>query len=179
MKSLSHVRLFATPWTAAYQAPPSMGFSRQMLGGTYTIASEMQKHTFLFLEALITQTLKAKNKALRTMKIHVCLPLLFKNDKFHGMKKEATDALAEWNLKRVSKWQRPVKKAGISAHSVFKVALTTLDLVIASKPYLLINRNFLTNKTSIYMKYILMKLYIGHCRLCYSDEIKHWLCLHH
>ena len=29
MKSLSHVRLFATPWTTAYQAPPSMGFSRQ------------------------------------------------------------------------------------------------------------------------------------------------------
>ena len=28
-KSLSHVRLFATPWTAAYQAPQSMGFSRQ------------------------------------------------------------------------------------------------------------------------------------------------------
>ena len=28
-KSLSRVRLFATPWTAAYQAPPSMGFFRQ------------------------------------------------------------------------------------------------------------------------------------------------------
>ena len=28
-KLLSHVWLFATPWTAAYQAPPSMGFSRQ------------------------------------------------------------------------------------------------------------------------------------------------------
>ena len=28
VKSLSHVRLFETPWTAAYQAPPSMGFSR-------------------------------------------------------------------------------------------------------------------------------------------------------
>jgi len=28
-KSLSRVRLSATPWTAAYQAPPSMGFSRQ------------------------------------------------------------------------------------------------------------------------------------------------------
>ena len=28
-KSLSCVRPFATPWTAAYQAPPSMGFSRQ------------------------------------------------------------------------------------------------------------------------------------------------------
>ena len=29
MKSLIRVRLFATPWTEAYQAPPSMGFSRQ------------------------------------------------------------------------------------------------------------------------------------------------------
>ena len=29
MKSLSRVRLFATPWTVAYQASPSMGFSRQ------------------------------------------------------------------------------------------------------------------------------------------------------
>ena len=29
VKSLSHVQLFATPWTAAYQAPLSMGFSRQ------------------------------------------------------------------------------------------------------------------------------------------------------
>ena len=29
MKSLSRVRLFATPWTVAYQAPSSMGFSRQ------------------------------------------------------------------------------------------------------------------------------------------------------
>ena len=28
-KSLSHVWLLAIPWTAAYQAPPSMGFSRQ------------------------------------------------------------------------------------------------------------------------------------------------------
>ena len=29
VKSLSWVRLFKTPWTAAYQAPPSMGSSRQ------------------------------------------------------------------------------------------------------------------------------------------------------
>ena len=28
-RSLSHVRLFATPWTVARQAPLSMGFSRQ------------------------------------------------------------------------------------------------------------------------------------------------------
>ena len=29
MKSLSRVQLFVTPWTVAYQASPSMGFSRQ------------------------------------------------------------------------------------------------------------------------------------------------------
>ena len=29
LKSLNYVRLLVTPWTAAYQAPPPMGFSRQ------------------------------------------------------------------------------------------------------------------------------------------------------
>ena len=29
VKSISRVRLLAAPWTAPYQAPPSMGFSRQ------------------------------------------------------------------------------------------------------------------------------------------------------
>ena len=30
VKPLSRVRLLATPWTAAHQAPPSIGFSRQI-----------------------------------------------------------------------------------------------------------------------------------------------------
>ena len=29
VKLLSHVRLFVTPWTVAYQTSPSMGFSRE------------------------------------------------------------------------------------------------------------------------------------------------------
>ena len=33
VKSLSRVQLFGTPWTAAYQTPPSMGFSRQEYWG--------------------------------------------------------------------------------------------------------------------------------------------------
>ena len=32
VKSLSHVRLLATPWTAAYQAPPPMGFPGKSSG---------------------------------------------------------------------------------------------------------------------------------------------------
>ena len=33
VKSFSHVQLFATPWTVAYQASPPMGFSRQEYWG--------------------------------------------------------------------------------------------------------------------------------------------------
>ena len=33
MKLLSHVRLFVTPWTVAYQAPQFMGFSRHEYWG--------------------------------------------------------------------------------------------------------------------------------------------------
>ena len=35
VKSLSHVRLFATPWTAAYQAPPPMIFCHAFLQGIF------------------------------------------------------------------------------------------------------------------------------------------------
>ena len=37
---LSHVRLFATLWTVAYQAPPSMGFSRQEYSTKSTILKQ-------------------------------------------------------------------------------------------------------------------------------------------
>ena len=39
VKSLSRVWLFATPWTAAYQAPPSMGFARQEYWSEEPLAS--------------------------------------------------------------------------------------------------------------------------------------------
>ena len=46
-KSLSHVRLFATPWTAAYQAPPSMGFSRQEYWSGVPLPSPTESSTEL------------------------------------------------------------------------------------------------------------------------------------
>ena len=42
VKSLSCVRLLATPWTAAYQAPPSMGFSRQKYWSGLPLPSPIQ-----------------------------------------------------------------------------------------------------------------------------------------
>ena len=41
-KSLSCARLLATPWTAAYQAPPSMGFSRQEYWSGVPLPSPIQ-----------------------------------------------------------------------------------------------------------------------------------------
>ena len=41
VKSLSRVRLFATPWTVAHQAPPSMEFSRQEYWSGHLIKNEL------------------------------------------------------------------------------------------------------------------------------------------
>ena len=43
VKTLSRVRLFATPWTAAHQAPPSMGFSRQEYWSRVPLSSPMER----------------------------------------------------------------------------------------------------------------------------------------
>ena len=47
MKSLSRVRLFVTPWTAAYQAPQSMGFSRQEYWSGWPLPSPRDTPTCL------------------------------------------------------------------------------------------------------------------------------------
>ena len=45
VKLLSHVWLLATPWTAAYQAPPSMGFSRQEYWSGVPVPSPLTSET--------------------------------------------------------------------------------------------------------------------------------------
>ena len=52
MKSLSRVRLLVTPWTAAYQAPPSMGFTRQEYWSAVLLPSPVGLHRTIQLELL-------------------------------------------------------------------------------------------------------------------------------
>ena len=47
VKSLSCVRLLATSWTAAYQAPPSMGFSRQEHWSGLPLPSPMNVYKYM------------------------------------------------------------------------------------------------------------------------------------
>ena len=54
VKSLSCVWLLATPWTAAYQAPPSMGFSRQEYWSGVPLPSRMTNPDSTFKSRDIT-----------------------------------------------------------------------------------------------------------------------------
>ena len=56
VKLLSRIWLLATPWTAAYQAPPSMGFARQQYwsGVPLPSPSEVQKPYFFFPNFLLS-----------------------------------------------------------------------------------------------------------------------------
>ena len=55
VKSLSSVWLLATPWTAAYQAPPSMGFSRQELleSGASAFSNRLDEWFLMFGQSLV------------------------------------------------------------------------------------------------------------------------------
>ena len=81
VKSLSRVRLFATPWTTAYQAPPSMGFFRQEYWSGVPLPSPVQSLSNVqFFEPPWTATRQASLSftiswsALRLMSIKWMMP---------------------------------------------------------------------------------------------------------
>ena len=54
VKSLSRVLFFATPWTAAHQAPPSMGFSRQEYwSGCHCLLQSTQQTASIFFYEIL------------------------------------------------------------------------------------------------------------------------------
>ena len=54
VKLLSHVRLLATPWTAAYQAPPSMEFSRLEYWSGLPLPSPWQYYKILTMVCIFS-----------------------------------------------------------------------------------------------------------------------------
>ena len=68
VKSLSRVRLLETPWTAAHQAPPSMGFSRQEYWSAMPLLSYKNEKimpfavTWMNLQTLILSEVSQKIK---------------------------------------------------------------------------------------------------------------------
>ena len=58
LKSLSHVRLFATPWTVACQAPPSMGFLRQEYWSRLSLLSLKCAYSVQFSVSVVSDSLR-------------------------------------------------------------------------------------------------------------------------
>ena len=71
-KSLGRVRLSATPWTAAHQAPPSMGFSRQEYWSGVPLPSPGIPPTSLVIVPLIQSSRQCSQacKAIKTIIIN-------------------------------------------------------------------------------------------------------------
>ena len=60
MNSFSRARLLATPWTAAYQAPPSMGFSRQEYWSGVPLPSPKRHSYFITIQFISTNSEQKK-----------------------------------------------------------------------------------------------------------------------
>ena len=107
VRSLSCVRLLATPWTAAYQAPLSMGFSRQEYWSGVPSPSPSVFPILLFSSISFHWSLKKAflpllailwNFAFRCLYLSFS-PLLFTSLLFTAICKASPDShFAYWNL---------------------------------------------------------------------------------
>ena len=77
VKSLSRVRLLATPWTAAYQALPSLGFSRQEYWSGVNIGIVMDKleiYVVVYMDKCVWKNISQKiNSVNHWVVIYQCL----------------------------------------------------------------------------------------------------------
>ena len=63
VKSLSRVWIVGTPWTAAHQAPPSMGFSRQEYWSGVPLPSPRPSQTFMVWNSHFMMLIDAAGQA--------------------------------------------------------------------------------------------------------------------
>ena len=70
---LSHVWLFATPWIAAYQAPQSIGFSRQEYWSGVPLPSPQWLYRPLLLWITIINCILLFFRDLKNVNLNVCL----------------------------------------------------------------------------------------------------------
>ena len=71
VKSLSRVRLLATPWTAAYQAPLSMGFSSQEYLSALPLPSPIARRNVNNLRYADDTSLMSESEELKSLLMKV------------------------------------------------------------------------------------------------------------
>ena len=100
VKSLSHVQLLVTPWTAAYQAPPSMGLSRQeywsgVLLPSLNCTGRINKNDYCFLRKE-TKRLESEGRQLLTVHLVVCFLTFVSFACIPGLKDDRLLILTPW-----------------------------------------------------------------------------------
>ena len=83
VKLLSRVRPSATPWTAAYQAPPSMGFSRQEYWSGVPLPSPMIRLVLLIPKELWNGQRDWKVWLRKESSVHILCPFLVSSRRRH------------------------------------------------------------------------------------------------
>ena len=104
----SHVRLLATPQTAAYQAPPSMGCSRQENWSGLPLPSpyrELVRGVSLLPDQLDSNKVLADSNFLLTLLRTEC-PGLFQNDSFFLLLSEAWENVSQSPLPELGRTLR-------------------------------------------------------------------------
>ena len=109
VQSLSHIRLWATPRTAAYQAPPSMGFSRQEYWSGVPSPSPLCSATARLktIGSSDNNTLQVQNIILlHYLFRHIIMKMLNTRDKLFKSTDITTEMTPKWIIKqrRKKKW---------------------------------------------------------------------------
>ena len=74
MKSLSRAQLLATPWTAAYQAPLSMGFSRQEYWSGVPLPSPIESSCYCYCYCYVISVVSNSVQPHRRQPPRLCRP---------------------------------------------------------------------------------------------------------
>ena len=95
VKSLSHVQLFMTPWTAAYQAPPPMGFSRQEYWSGVPLPSPKTTWRHILIQLLESKHFKTSHHPEKTKHY-------MQNNSYHSLMtfypKNEVQKIVEWHF---------------------------------------------------------------------------------
>ena len=94
VNSLSRVRLLVTPWTAAYQAPPSMGVSRQEYwSGSHCLLQSCSKSHLQIAETSNVESVKCKAIYIQIIVVTISFP----SRKLAAFHQEEFLHLPSWN----------------------------------------------------------------------------------
>ena len=113
VKSLSHVQLFATPWTAAHQAPLPMGFSRQEYWSGLPLPSPCFLYDPTNVGHLISGSSGFSKLSLHILKflVHILLKPSLKNFEHNLTSQENTllraNTLFQRHKRRLYTWTSP------------------------------------------------------------------------